>query len=149
MQVCVRGVRFFLQQLHDVVAAQISRHQNHGVAEVNFPAFAVAHKAPVKYLIEQVHYVAVRLFHFVEQHHAVRAFANGFGEYATLTVANVARRRPLKLGDGMRLLIFGEVDGDKGFSPPNRVSASVSAVSVLPVPLGPVNRNTPAGRSPA
>lgn len=115
MQVCVRGVRFFLQQLHDVVAAQISRHQNHGVAEVNFPAFAVAHKAPVKYLIEQVHYVAVRLFHFVEQHHAVRAFANGFGEYATLTVANVARRRPLKLGDGMRLLIFGEVDGDKGF----------------------------------
>lgn len=36
-------------------------------------------------------------------------------DFRALTVANVARRRPLKLGDGMRLLIFGEVDGDKGF----------------------------------
>ena len=115
MQVCVRGVRFFLQQLHDVVAAQIGGHQNDGVAEVDYPPFAVAHKAPVEHLIEQVHHVAMRLFHFVEQHHAVRAFANGFGKYATLTVTNVAWRRAFQLGNGMRFLVFRKINGDKGF----------------------------------
>ena len=115
MQVCVRGVRFFLQQLHDVVAAQIGGHQNHGVTEVDFPPFAVAHKAPVEHLIEQVHHVAMRLFHFVEQHHAVRAFAYRFGQHAALTVADIARRRTFQLGNGMRFLIFRKINGDKGF----------------------------------
>ena len=33
----------------------------------------------------------------------------------------------------------------RDFSPPYMTSASVSAVSVLPVPLGPTSRNTPCG----
>ncbi len=82
----------FLQHLHDEVAAEIGGHQNHRVAEVNFPPLAVAHEAPVKHLVEQVHHVPVRLFHFIQQHHAVRALTGGLGQNAALAVTHVARR---------------------------------------------------------
>ncbi len=92
MQVGLCRLRLFLQHLHDEVAAEIRGHQNHRVAEVNFPSLAVAHEAPVKHLVEQVHHVPVRLFHFIQQHHAVRALTDGFGQNAALTVTHVARR---------------------------------------------------------
>ena len=115
MQVTFGGFRLFVQHLHDMVAAEVGSHQNHRVTEVDFPPLAVAHKTAVKDLIEQVHHVPVRLFHFVQQHHAVWTLAYRFGEDAALAVADVARRRSLELGDGVRLLVFGEIDGDKRF----------------------------------
>jgi hypothetical protein len=109
------GVRLFVQQLHQVVAAEVGGHQNNGVAEVDFTAFAVAHKAAVEDLIEQVHHVAVRFLHFIQQHHAVRTLAHGFGENAALTVTDVARRRAFQLRNRVRLLVFRQVDGNQRF----------------------------------
>ncbi len=89
VQVAFGGLRLFVQQLHQVVAPEVGGHQNNRVAEVDFAPFAIAHKAAVEDLIEQVHDVAVRFFHFIEQHHAVRTLAYRFGEDAALAVANV------------------------------------------------------------
>ena len=113
MQVGFGGLRLFVQQLHQVVAAEVGGHQDNGVAEVDFATFAVAHKAAVEHLIEQVHHIAMRFLHFIEQHHAVRALAHRFGENAALAVTHVARRGAFQLGNGVRLLVFGEVDGDE------------------------------------
>ncbi len=115
MQVGFGGLRLFLQQLHDVVAAEVRGHQDNGVAEVDFPAFTVAHKAPVKDLVEQVHHITMRLLHFIEQDHAVRAFSDGFSEDAALAVTDIPRWGALQLGYGVRLLVLGEVDGNQGF----------------------------------
>ncbi len=115
LQVTFGGLRLFIQQLHDVVAAEVRGHQNYRVTEVDFTPLAVAHKAAVKDLIEQVHHVTVRFLHFIEQHHAVGTLSHGFGENTALAVADVARRGTLKLGDGVRLLVFGEVDGNQRF----------------------------------
>ncbi len=113
MQVGLCRLRLLVQHLHDVVAAEVGGHQNYRITEVDFPAFAVAHKAPVKHLIEQVHHIAVGLFHFIQQHHAVRALAHRLSQNTALAVANVARRGTLELGHGVRLLVFGEVDGNQ------------------------------------
>ncbi|MNR61094.1 hypothetical protein D3C85_1827390 [compost metagenome] len=77
--------------MHEGVAAKIGGHQNNGVTEVDFTPFAVTHDASVKYLVEQVHHVPVGLFHFIEQHHTVGAFAHCLGENAALAIAHVAR----------------------------------------------------------
>jgi hypothetical protein len=44
----------------------------------------------------------------------------------------------------VRLLVLGEIDGDQRFLAEQRIGQA-SAVSVLPVPLGPTSRNTPCG----
>ncbi len=110
MKIAFAGLRLFVKQLHQVVAAKIRGHQNDGVAEVDFTSFAVAHKAAVKDLIEQVHHVAVGFFDFIEQNHTIRALAHRFGENAALAITDVARRGTLQLGNRMRLLVFGEVN---------------------------------------
>ena len=96
-----------------MVAAEVGGHQNYGITEVDFSPFSVAHKAAVKDLIEQVHDVAVRLFHFIQQHHAVRTLAHRFGQNATLAITDIARRRALQLGNRVRLLVFRKVDGNQ------------------------------------
>ena len=55
------------------------------------------------------------LFHLIEQHHAVGAFAHRLGQDPALAVADVARRRTLQLADSVRLLVLGEIDGDQRF----------------------------------
>ncbi|MNR35569.1 hypothetical protein D3C85_1534250 [compost metagenome] len=92
VQVAFAGVRLLVQQLHNVVAAEVGGHQNDGVAEIDFAPFPVPHETAVEYLVEQVHHVAVGFFHFIEQHHAVRALAHRFGKNAALTVTDIARR---------------------------------------------------------
>ena len=52
------------------------------------------------------------LFHLIEQHHAVGAFAHRLGQDPALAEADVAGRRTLQLADGVRLLVLGEIDGD-------------------------------------
>lgn len=89
------------------------------------------------------------LFHLIEQHHAVGAFAHRLGQDPALAVADVARRRTLQLADSVRLPVLGEIDGDQRFLAAEQRIGGASAVSVLPVPLGPTSRNTPADRSPA
>ncbi|MNP59352.1 hypothetical protein D3C76_1543410 [compost metagenome] len=50
----------------DAVATQVGRHQDQGVAKIDFAPFAVIGHAFVENLIEQVEYVRVGLFDFIE-----------------------------------------------------------------------------------
>ena len=55
-------------------------------------ALAVGEPAVVEHLQQHVEHVAVRLLDLVEEDHAVRPPADGFGQPAALFVADVARR---------------------------------------------------------
>ena len=54
----------------------------------------------------------MRLLDLVEEHDAVRAAPNGFGQHAAALVPDVAGRRALERGDRVRLLELAHVDGD-------------------------------------
>ena len=53
------------------------------------------------------------LLDLVKQHHRVGPAADRFGKHSTFTVADIARRRSLQRGNGMRLLELRHVDGDQ------------------------------------
>ena len=92
VQAGLSGFRLFVQQLHQVVTTEIGGHQNDRITEVNFTPLAVAHKAPVKYLIKQIQHIPVGLFHFIQQHHTVRTLTYSFRQNTPLTVSHVPGR---------------------------------------------------------
>ena len=106
LQIQIRGRRPLFQQLYNVIASEISGHQDNGVAKVDFPAFPIAHKTAIEHLVKKVHDVAVRFFYLVEQNQTIRTFSDGFRQYAALAEADITRRRPLKLRNRMRFLIL-------------------------------------------
>ncbi|MNH15259.1 hypothetical protein D3C79_748700 [compost metagenome] len=57
----------------------------------------------------------MRLFHFIEQHHAVGALAYRFSQHATLAITNVTGWRAFELAYGMGLLIFRQVQRNQRF----------------------------------
>ena len=109
------------------------------------PAFAVLHPALVEHLEEDLVHVGVRLLDLVEQHDAVRPAAHGLGQHAAFAVADVAGRRALERGDGVRLLELAHVDRDDVLLAAVERFGERSAVSVLPTPDGPHSMNTPIG----
>ena len=86
--------------------ADVGRHDDQRVLEVDGAALAVGQAAVVEHLQEHVEHVRVRLLDLVEQHHLVGAPAHGLGERAALLVADVARRRADQAGDGVLLHVL-------------------------------------------
>ena len=72
--------------LEQVLGAQIARHDNHGVAEVDGAALGIGEPAVVKQLQQGVEHVGVGLFDLVEQHHRVGLAADCLGELAAFLV---------------------------------------------------------------
>ena len=90
--------------------ADVAGHDDDGVLEIDRAALAVGQPAVVEHLQQHVEHVAVRLFDFVEEDHAVRAAAHGFGQSAALFVADVSRRRADQARDGVLLHELAHVD---------------------------------------
>ncbi len=49
----------------NLFTAQIGRHDDYAVAEVDFTAFAISHAPTVEHLIEDIQHVAVGFFDFI------------------------------------------------------------------------------------
>jgi energy-converting hydrogenase Eha subunit E len=60
--------------------------------EIDCAAVPVGEAAVVEHLQQHVADIGVGLFHLVEQHHAVGATADGFGEAAAFLVPHVSGR---------------------------------------------------------
>ena len=76
---------------HDLFATQVRCRHNHRIAKVDHASFTVAHETAVEDLVEDVQYIAMRFLHFIEQDHAVRTSAHGFGQHTTLAVTHISR----------------------------------------------------------
>jgi hypothetical protein len=91
-------------------------------------------------------HVAVRLLDLVEEDHLPRPASHGLGELAARLVAHVARRRADEASDAVGL---GDTRRGRSESWPTRCRAGVLAmafaVSVLPTPVGPSNRERALG----
>ena len=99
--------------LLDHVRAEVGRHHDHGVLEVDRAAMAIRHAPVVEYLQQHIEHVRMRLLDLIEQDHAIGLAAHGFGQVTTLLVADVARWRADKTRDGMALLEFGHIDANE------------------------------------
>ncbi|GCO45740.1 hypothetical protein ExPCM14_03708 [Escherichia coli] len=93
------------------LVAKVGGQEENDIFTVNQAAFTVCHLALVKRLVEQVEYIRVRFFYFIEQHHRVRFLANRFGQYAAFTVADITRRRAHQPRNGVFLLELRHIDG--------------------------------------
>ena len=98
--------------LGDELAAEVRRHDDDGVLEVDRPALAVGQPAVVEQLQQDVQHLGMRLLDLVEQHDGVRPPPDRLGELAGLLVADVAGRRADHPRHGVLLLVLRHVDAD-------------------------------------
>ena len=89
--------------LGDVPGAEVGRHDDDGVLEVDHPALGVGQPAVLEDLQQRVEDVRVGLLDLVEEHHGERLAAHLLGELAALLVADVAGRRAEQPRDGVLL----------------------------------------------
>ena len=98
--------------LGDELAAQVRRHDDDDVLEVDRASLAVGQPSVVEQLQQDVQDLGMRLLDLVEQHHGVRPAAHGFGQLTGLVVADVSGRRADHPRDGVLLLVLRHVDAD-------------------------------------
>ena len=94
------------------LAADVGRHDDDGVAEVDRAPLTVGEAAVVEQLQQHVEHVGVRLLDLVEQDDRVGPAAHRLGELAALVVADVAGRRADQARHRVLLHVLGHVDAD-------------------------------------
>ena len=103
-----------LGDLLDELAADVRRHDDDRVREIDGVALAVAQAAVVEHLQEDVEDVAMGLLDLVQEDHGVGPAADGLGQHAALLVADVARRGPDQPADRVPLHELAHVEADHG-----------------------------------
>ena len=94
------------------LAAEVARHHDDRILEVDRAALPVGQPAVVEHLQQHVEHVAVRLLDLVEEDDAVRLATHGLGQPAALLVADVAGRRADQSGDAVLFHELAHVDAD-------------------------------------
>ena len=92
--------------------ADVRRHDDDGVLEVDFAALRVGQTPVFEHLQQQVEDVGMRFLDLVEQHDRVRTAAHGFGQLTAFFVADVSRRRADQTRDRVLLHVLRHVDAD-------------------------------------
>src|SRR5439155_7028760 len=93
--------------------AEVGRHDDHGVAEVDRAPLAVGETPIVEHLQQHVEHVRMRLLNLIQQDDRIGPPAHRFGEVAALLVADVAGRRADQARDGVLLHELRHVDADQ------------------------------------
>ena len=99
--------------LLDHLRAEVRRHHDHGVLEVDRTSLPVGHTAVVEHLEEHVEDVGMRLLHFVQQDHAVGLAPHCLGQMAAFFIPDIARRRADQARNRVFLHELGHVDADE------------------------------------
>ena len=105
-------IRVFAHVDDDVLRG-VASEDDDGIFEIDGAAFAIFHPALVKDLEKDFVHIRMGLFDFIEQDDAVGAAAHSLGEDTAFAVADITGRRAFERADGVGLLEFGHVDGDK------------------------------------
>ena len=100
--------------LLDDLRAEVGRHDDHGVAEVDRAPLAVGETPVVEHLQQHVEHVRMRLLNLIQQDDRIGPPAHRFGEVAALLVADVAGRRADQARHGVLLHELRHVDADHG-----------------------------------
>ena len=99
--------------VHQIFGAEIGRHHDQRVAEIDGAALPVGQAAVVEHLQQHVEHVRMRLLDLVEQHDLIGPPPHRFGQRAALVVADIARRRADQARHRMLLHVLRHVDADQ------------------------------------
>ena len=102
-----------LRLVHQIVGAEVRRHHDQRVAEVDRAALPVGQAAVVEHLQQHVEHVRMRLLDLVEQHDLIGPPPHRFGQRAAFLIADIARRRADQPRDRMLLHVLRHVDADE------------------------------------
>src|SRR5579864_7948745 len=100
--------------LLQVPGANVRRHDDDRVLEVNCIAQSIGQLAVFKNLQKDVEHIRMRLLDFVEQHDRVGSALHTLGELSALFVAHVSRRRTDQLRDRVLLHELRHIEADQG-----------------------------------
>ena len=92
--------------LGGIGSARIGGHDQDHIAEIDLLAVMVGELAVIHHLQQDVEQVAMGLFDFVQQQHAMGMLVDAIGQQAALVEADIARRRADQAADGVALHIF-------------------------------------------
>ncbi len=101
-------------RLDQVLRAEVAGHDDHRLAKAGRAALPIGQAALFHHLEQDVQHPRMGLFHLVEQHDGVRPVAHGVGELPAALIADITRRRADQAVDGVLLLVFAHVQGDRG-----------------------------------
>ena len=96
------------------LGADVGRHDDQRVLEVDRAALAIGETPIVEHLQQDVEDVRMRLLDLVEQHDLVWPAAHGFGERTALLVADITRRSTDEPGDGVLFHVLAHVEAHHG-----------------------------------
>ena len=101
-----------LEIRQDLLRADVGRHDQDRVLEVDRPALGVRDPAVVQDLQQHVEDIRVGLLDLVEEHDRVGLPADRFRQLAALLIAHISGRRSDQAGDRVLLHVFAHVDAD-------------------------------------
>ena len=94
--------------------AQVGRHHQDRVLEIDLPPQAIRKQPVVQDLQEHVEDIRMSFFDLIEQHHRIRAAPHFFGQLPALFIAHVTRRGAEQPGTRKFLLVFRHVNSNQG-----------------------------------
>ena len=110
----VRGLAEADGRLSQVRGAEVRRHDQDRVLEVDRSSLGVGESPVFEDLQQRVEDVGVGLFDLVEEHDGEGLASNGFGELTTFVVTDVAGGRTDESAHGVLLHVLGHVELDQG-----------------------------------
>ena len=90
----------------------VAGHDDDGILEADHPARVVREASILQNLQEDIEHIRVRLFHLVQEHHAVRLAAHCLGKLAAFLISHVARGGAHQAGGGVFLHVLGHIHTD-------------------------------------
>ena len=95
------------------ISAEIRRHDDQRVAEINGVALPVRQAAVVEHLQQHVEDIRMRFLDLVEKHDLVGPPPHRFGQRAALLIADITRWRADQASNRVLLHVFRHVDADQ------------------------------------
>ena len=99
--------------LVDHPGAEVRRHDDDGIPEIDLPAEAVGHKSVVEHLQQHVEDVRMGLFDLVEEHDRIGTAPDLFGQLTAVIIPHIPGRRPDEPGGTELFHVLRHVDADK------------------------------------
>src|SRR5579864_890324 len=94
--------------------ADIARHNDNRVLEIDRAPLAIGEPAIIQNLEQDIEYVVVAFFDFIKEHHAVGPATNRLGQLASLFESHIARRRANQSRHRVLFHVFAHINANHG-----------------------------------
>ncbi|CQB65598.1 Protein of uncharacterised function (DUF3170) [Salmonella enterica subsp. enterica serovar Bovismorbificans] len=100
----------FAKALLNEIGTEVRSHNDHRITEVDRSPLPVSQSTVVQHLQQNVEYIRMRFFHFIQQDDGIRTTAHRFRQITAFFIADISRRRPDQTRHGVFLHKLRHVD---------------------------------------